>query len=96
MVRLRLSWRDWALLGIVAMIAFLVWWGGQKREQLFRRADHSACVRIEALKVGFRDSLERGLATLDSYQYYRDHPAEKTRVVEEIRRQLQLYAPITC
>jgi hypothetical protein len=95
MVR-RMTWRDWVLLGIVMLIAFLVWWGGTKRAQLLERADHSACVRIEALKVGFRDSLERGLATLDSYQYYRDHPAEKEKVVVEIRRQLRLYAPVDC
>jgi len=92
----RITWRDWSILAIVACIAFLVWWGGNKRAQLFHKADHSACVRIELLKVGFRDSLDRGLTTLDSYQYYRDHPAEKQRVIAEIERQLRLYAPIKC
>lgn len=90
------TWRDAAGFVLTLVVAALIWQAGTNKEQAARRADHSVCVRIEALKVGFRDSLKRGLATLDQYAYYRDHPDEKADAAAEIRRQLRLYAPISC
>lgn len=92
----RFGWRDVILLVFAGVIAYVIWAGGQTRLSAFQHADRSACVRIEALKLGFHDSLERALKTLDQYAYYRDHPAERAKAVAEINRQLRLYAPVRC
>lgn len=94
------GWRRWAFdvvfFALLTACAILVWRASVEREATFRDADRAACLRIEVLKRGFRISLHRSLATLDSYAYYREHSVEKGKVIEAIHTELKRYAPADC
>lgn len=87
---------DALLLAIAGLIGFLIWWGAHVQDASSAHTDHIVCVQIELLKRGFTDSLERGKRSIPTLAYYRAHPVERRKALDEINRQLRLYAPHPC
>ena len=85
----KLDWRDYLGLGLTILVVLLLVRGQQV-------ADHTVCVQLNTLRAGFRDSLERGLNSIPTIQYYKNHPAEKKRALTEINRQIKLYKNKNC
>ena len=78
------------------LMAFTIWRGEAAKTAAFQKADKAACVRIEALKSVARSQLHRGLKTLPTLTYYKEHPDELADARAQIHQQLHEFRPVKC
>jgi hypothetical protein len=92
----RPSKRDVGFTLLILVMAYAIWQGQTAKDVAFRRADHSACIRIERIKGVIRVQLQRAFKTLPAISYYKTHPDELADQLARAGQQLREFAPVKC
>ena len=84
----------WAVNFILILLVFgaLVVWG-QHAAAKDRETRFDFCVKLEQVRSYARGAAERGLKTVPTLAYYRQHPREKKQALREIQRQIDYFSP---
>ena len=58
--------------------------------------DHGTCVQVQAINAQIEVSLHRSLKSIPTISYYKNHPDELAKVIEQTQEQIELFQPHSC
>jgi hypothetical protein len=58
--------------------------------------DHATCVRVSRINAQIEVSLHRSLKSIPTIAYYKNHPEELAKVIDQTQEQIELFRPVSC
>lgn len=97
---LKQLWYVWLCLAVAVSIATIgiLSFASAARDRRYAEGASvlNNCLQIENIKNQIRDTVEASIVRIDEIQYYKDHPVERARAIEDVEASVRRFAPNDC